>query len=80
MKESESSPSSANAYSHGPHLPVSQHAMKGHVIVFPSNPQQVTKFLPPSLSEVITPMCVVFVGSTKLNKEWLLQHARPLIV
>ena len=66
-------------FSHGGSLPVSQHAMKGHVIVFPANPQHVSKFLPPNLSEVVTPMCVVFIGSSKPTK-WLLQHARPLIV
>src|SRR5258708_21798838 len=79
LKEHEST-STVNAFSHGGSLPVSQRAMKGHVVVFPSNPQHVTKFLPPNLTEVVTPMCVVFVGSTKPTKEWLLQHARPIIV
>src|SRR5258708_75011 len=77
LKEHDST-STVNGFSHGGSLPVSQRAMKGHVIVFPSNPQHVTKFLPPNL--MVTPMCVVFVGSTKPTKEWLLQHARPLIV
>ena len=79
LKEHEST-STNNGLSHRGSLPVSQRGMKGHVIVFPSNPQHVTKFLPPNLSDVVTPMCVVFVGSTKPTKEWLLQHARPLIV
>ncbi len=68
MNECESN-STGIRFSHRGSLPVSQHAMKGHVIVFPANPQHVSKFLPPNLSEVVTPMCVVFIDSSKLTKE-----------
>ncbi|KAF8344259.1 uncharacterized protein EI90DRAFT_2830021, partial [Cantharellus anzutake] len=60
--------------------PTSQRALKGHIIVFPTNPETLSPFLPPALNEVITPMCIVFVGSTMPTKEWLLNNAQPLIV
>ncbi|KAF8342666.1 uncharacterized protein EI90DRAFT_2818082, partial [Cantharellus anzutake] len=51
-----------------------------HVIVFPAKPEALSPFLPPALKEVITPLCVVFVGHVTPTKEWLLKNARPLIV
>ncbi|KAF8331064.1 uncharacterized protein EI90DRAFT_2920895, partial [Cantharellus anzutake] len=61
-------------------LSTAQRAFKGHVIVFPAQPESLSPFLPPSLEDVITPMCVVFVGITTPSKDWLLNNARPLIV
>jgi hypothetical protein len=36
--------------------------------------------LPPSLDEVSTPICVIFVGSSPPSKEWLQKKAMPLTV
>ncbi|KAF8327968.1 uncharacterized protein EI90DRAFT_2837129, partial [Cantharellus anzutake] len=57
-----------------------QRALKGHIIVFPTTPEALAPFLPPPLEDVVTPMCVVFVGSHTPSKEWLLSNARPLLV
>ncbi|KAF8325384.1 uncharacterized protein EI90DRAFT_2932185 [Cantharellus anzutake] len=60
--------------------PTSQRALKGHIIIFPAKPEALAPFLPPPLGEVLTAMCVVFVGFSKPSKEWLLNNARPLLV
>ncbi|KAF8310227.1 uncharacterized protein EI90DRAFT_3139845 [Cantharellus anzutake] len=60
--------------------PTSQCALKGHIIVFPAKPEALSPFLPPALEDVITLMCIVFVGSIPPTKEWLKANARPLIV
>ena len=57
-----------------------QWGLRGHVIVFPQHPEQVVDLLPPSMEEVVTPICIIFVGSCLLTSEWMLAHARPLIV
>ncbi|KAF9516209.1 hypothetical protein BS47DRAFT_1292747, partial [Hydnum rufescens UP504] len=61
-------------------LPTMQRGMRGHVIVFPSKPESLSPYLPPPIDEVITPICVVFVGSSPPSQEWLSMHAKPLIV
>lgn len=66
--------------SHGARLPTTQRGMKGHIIVYPSNPQNIGSVLPPSMEETVTPMCVVFVGSTRPSPEWLSTKAKPLII
>lgn len=62
------------------HLPTTQHGMKGHIIVYPSKPEQITHVLPPPMKEITTPICVLFVGSMSPSKEWLRNKAKPLIV
>ncbi|KAF9506622.1 hypothetical protein BS47DRAFT_1305075 [Hydnum rufescens UP504] len=69
-----------NGIPSGPCLATTQQGMKGHVIVFPQEPEKLTRSLPPPMEEVITPMCVIFVGSAPPTKEWMEKHARPLIV
>lgn len=66
--------------SHGASLPSTQRGMKGHIIVYPSAPQNIGSVLPPSMEETVTPMCVVFVGSCRPSKEWLRTKAKPLLV
>lgn len=66
--------------SHGARLPTTQRGMKGHIIVYPSNPQNIGSVLPPSMEDTVTPMCVVFVGSTRPSPEWLSTKAKPLII
>ncbi|KAJ7779028.1 hypothetical protein B0H16DRAFT_1659262 [Mycena metata] len=64
----------------GSKLPFSQRGVRGHIIVYPQRPSAVAKTLPPSLSDVTTPLCVVFVGSQPPTAEWLQTKAKPLIV
>ncbi|KAF8324603.1 uncharacterized protein EI90DRAFT_2833454, partial [Cantharellus anzutake] len=76
--------STLNAHSVGLAAPsfngTAQCALKGHIIIFPMNPEALAQFLPPALEEVITPLCIIFVGPSPPSKEWLLKNARPLIV
>ncbi|KAJ3575596.1 hypothetical protein NP233_g981 [Leucocoprinus birnbaumii] len=60
--------------------PDSQRAMRGHIISFPQRPDAAVSLLPPSIEDIVTPICVVFVGSTKPTREWLIQKAKPLCV
>lgn len=61
-------------------LPHAQRGMKGHIIVYPQRPSAVSQILPPSMEEMTTPICVVFVGSSPPTEEWLRNKAKPLIV
>ena len=61
-------------------LPNSQRGLKGHTIVYPQQPQALARILPPSVPEVCTPICVIFVGSQKPTNQWLKTQAKPLIV
>ncbi|KAJ6457647.1 hypothetical protein C8R45DRAFT_758726, partial [Mycena sanguinolenta] len=60
--------------------PITQRGVRGHVIVYPQRPSDIAKVLPPSIDEVITPICVIFVGSNPPTKEWLQKKAKPLTV
>ncbi|KAH9848176.1 hypothetical protein C2E23DRAFT_710873, partial [Lenzites betulinus] len=57
-----------------------QRAMRGHIIIHPQRPEQLTTILPPSIDDIITPICVIFVGSTVPSKQWLEKKAKPLVV
>ncbi|KAF9034899.1 hypothetical protein BJ165DRAFT_1306808, partial [Panaeolus papilionaceus] len=57
-----------------------QKGIRGNIIIFPQDPSDVARVLPPSLESVASPICVIFIGSSKPTKEWLLTRARPLIV
>ncbi|KAJ7036753.1 hypothetical protein C8F04DRAFT_953521, partial [Mycena alexandri] len=61
-------------------LPFAQRGVRGHVIVYPQKPSSIAKTLPPSIADVTTPICVVFVGSNPPTAEWLKERATPLIV
>ncbi|KAJ7908622.1 hypothetical protein B0H13DRAFT_2331271 [Mycena leptocephala] len=43
-------------------------------------PSAVARSLPPSITDIITPVCVIFVGSKPPTEEWLKKKATPLIV
>jgi hypothetical protein len=45
-------------------LPNMQRGMCSHVIVFPQTPEMVAKKLPPSIEDIVTPVCVLFIGLT----------------
>jgi hypothetical protein len=49
-------------------------------MIFPQEPERLLSLLPPSLTDVSTPICVVFVGSSPPTTEFLRDHAKPLIV
>ncbi len=60
--------------------PIDQRGFRGHIIVYPQYVDHLDSVLPPALETAVTPICVVFVGSTRPSKEWLLDKAKPLIV
>ncbi|TFK57932.1 hypothetical protein BDN72DRAFT_751496, partial [Pluteus cervinus] len=57
-----------------------QRGMKGHIIVYPQRPNGLAEILPPPVDEIVNPVCVIFVGSTRPTNEWLKAHAKPLCV
>ncbi|KAJ7020685.1 hypothetical protein C8F04DRAFT_974022 [Mycena alexandri] len=61
-------------------VPFAQRGVRGHIIVYPQRPSAIAKTLPPSLSDVTTPICVVFVGSKPPTAEWLKDKVKPLTV
>jgi len=58
----------------------SQRGMKGHIIIYPQRPSEIAAVLPPSLEDIITPICVIFVGSSPPSQKWLREKAKPLSV
>ncbi|KDQ13896.1 hypothetical protein BOTBODRAFT_55879 [Botryobasidium botryosum FD-172 SS1] len=60
--------------------PYAQRALKGNIIIYPQKPDNVANILPPPIDEIISHMCVIFVGNTKPTKEWLKEKAKPLVV
>ena len=60
--------------------PNMQKGLRGHTIIFPQQPQAVANILPPSIEDVTSPICVVFVGDKPLSKKWLAEKAKPLAV
>jgi hypothetical protein len=61
-------------------LPNVQRGLKGHIIVYPQRPADIAKVLPPSMNDVLTPICVLFIGSKTPSADWLRVHAKPLCV
>ena len=61
-------------------LPTAQRGIKGHVIVFPQHPEYLSNLMPPALADIVTPICVIFCGSTKPSLQWLKEKAYPLVV
>ncbi|KAJ7776558.1 hypothetical protein DFH07DRAFT_695204, partial [Mycena maculata] len=61
-------------------LASAQRGIKGHVIIYPQQPSKVANILPPSIEEITSPVCVLFVGSSPPSPEWLREHAKPLAV
>jgi hypothetical protein len=60
--------------------PSAQRGVKGHVIIYPQRPSSISSLLPPSIDEIVTPICVIFVGSSPPSDEWLRKNATPLVV
>ncbi|KAJ7438789.1 hypothetical protein B0H11DRAFT_1688418, partial [Mycena galericulata] len=61
-------------------FPGVQRGFKGHIIVYPQQPSAIASSLPPSIEEITTPICVVFVGANPPSLEWIRTKATPLIV
>ena len=61
-------------------LPFTQRGMRGHIIIYPQHPQHIATVLPPSVEDIVTPVCVLFVGSKPPSQEWLQKKAKPLSV
>ncbi|KAJ6576495.1 hypothetical protein DFH09DRAFT_1246414 [Mycena vulgaris] len=61
-------------------LNITQRGVRGHIIVYPQRPSAIAKTLPPSIEDIVTPICVIFVGSTPPTPEWLKTKASPLVV
>ncbi|KZT31057.1 hypothetical protein SISSUDRAFT_959358, partial [Sistotremastrum suecicum HHB10207 ss-3] len=60
--------------------PPTQRGFKGNIIVFPQRPEKLLDVLPPSIHDIVTPICVIFVGgSSAPTKEWLKNKATPLV-
>lgn len=57
-----------------------ERGVRGHIIVYPQRPSSISTSLPPPIDDVVTPICVVFVGSKAPTAEWLQTKANPLTV
>lgn len=60
--------------------PTSQRGFKGHTIIYPQNPDRLANVLPPTVQDTLTYICVIFVGSSVVTKQWLKDKAKPLVV
>ncbi|KAG1874384.1 hypothetical protein F4604DRAFT_1880863 [Suillus subluteus] len=60
-------------------LSTNQRGIKGHIIIYPQRPEDIAKVLPPPVADIITPICVIFVGSCPPTRAWLEEKAKPLI-
>jgi len=60
--------------------PTAQRGLKGHTIIYPQRPDKLAEILPPPVDETLTFICVIFVGSSRVTKEWLREKAKPLVV
>lgn len=60
--------------------PASQRSLKGHTIIYPQQPDNLASILPHPVSDTLTFICVIFVGSSRLTKGWLRNKAKLLVV
>jgi Helitron helicase-like domain at N-terminus len=57
-----------------------QHAFRGHTIFHQQDIGKIATHLPPSIEEIVSHVCVLFIGPTKPHNLWIRQHAKPLVV
>ena len=57
-----------------------QRGVKGNLIIYPQKPSESAKKLPPSIEDITSPLCVLFVGSHPPSADWLREKAKPLAV
>ncbi|KAH9852985.1 hypothetical protein C2E23DRAFT_918336, partial [Lenzites betulinus] len=60
--------------------PNQQRGFKGHIIIHPQRPEGLDAMLPPTIDDIVTPICVIFVGAKPPTTEWLKKKAKPLCV
>jgi len=60
--------------------PNSQQGMKGHIIIYPQHPGELYSVLLPLMSDLITPVCVIFIGLKPPSHAWLREKAKPLAI
>ena len=61
-------------------MPDTQRGFHGHIIIYPQKPSEISQLLPPPIDDIITPICVLFIGSTPPTTKWLQEKAKPLCV
>jgi hypothetical protein len=61
-------------------LATTQRGIKGRIIIYPQQPSKIADILPPSIEEITSPVCILFVGSSPPTPEWLREHAKLLAV
>jgi hypothetical protein len=61
-------------------FPHNQRGFHGNIIIYPQPSQKIASMLPPSIEEIVSPICVIFVGSSPPSPEWLRNKAKPLAV
>ncbi|KAJ6533896.1 hypothetical protein DFH09DRAFT_1406097, partial [Mycena vulgaris] len=62
-------------------IPITQRGVCSHIIVYPQRPSAIATSLPPSMcrEDIVTPICVIFVGSQPPTQEWLQKKASPMM-
>ncbi|KAF8235802.1 hypothetical protein L208DRAFT_1184089, partial [Tricholoma matsutake] len=60
--------------------PHNQRGFHGNIIIYPQQSQKIASILPPSVEEIVSPICVIFVGSSPPSAQWLRDKAKPLAV
>ncbi|KAF8227789.1 hypothetical protein L208DRAFT_1041701, partial [Tricholoma matsutake] len=61
-------------------VPNLQRGMRGHVIMYPQKTSTIAKQLPCLIKDIVTPICVLFIGSSPPTKKWLKEKAKLLTV
>ncbi|KAF8975734.1 hypothetical protein BDQ17DRAFT_1395225 [Cyathus striatus] len=61
-------------------LPTVQKGVKGYVIIYPQCPMDLLNILPPTIDDIVTHICVIFIGSSHPSQDWLQNKAKPLII
>ncbi|KAF8317808.1 hypothetical protein F5887DRAFT_906295 [Amanita rubescens] len=57
-----------------------QCAYRGHTIFHQQDIGQLATILPPSIEDILAPICVLFIGSHKPSLDWIRRHAKPFVV
>lgn len=57
-----------------------QKGMRGNIIIFPQRPEKLADILPPTLCDIQSMVCIIFVGSFQPSLEWIKSKAKPLLV
>ncbi|KAH9851807.1 hypothetical protein C2E23DRAFT_732212, partial [Lenzites betulinus] len=58
--------------------PNEQRGFKGHIIIHPQRPERLDDILPPTVDDILTPICIIFVGAEPPTQQWLKDKAKPL--